>query len=167
MNSFLVTPVELVRTRLMLQYGRKPSSSRRISGSAGGGDGARTRIRSPLDCVQQVVRRNGVLGMWQARREENNQSAPRVLFRLEVRYVLELAAVDFICHSEAARLTLLLSLCSRISLNSGLIWNPFRAYMPMYPSLFGTIAVLFYAIRFDRAFGSPSRGILSAWEAFS
>ncbi|CAM9558457.1 unnamed protein product [Ectocarpus sp. 6 AP-2014] len=72
-NSFIVTPVELVRTRLMLQYGGKPASSAaagssRSSGSAagGGGAGGDGRLRGPLDCVRQVVRRNGVFGMWQA-----------------------------------------------------------------------------------------------------
>ncbi|CAM9670951.1 unnamed protein product [Ectocarpus fasciculatus] len=74
-NSFIVTPVELVRTRLMLQYGRKPASSAasstsRSSGSAagGGGGGGDGRLRGPLDCVRQVVRRNGVFGMWQGLR---------------------------------------------------------------------------------------------------
>ncbi|CBJ31330.1 conserved unknown protein [Ectocarpus siliculosus] len=62
-NSFIVTPVELVRTRLMLQYGGKPASS--AGGGGGGGDG---RLRGPLDCVRQVVRRNGVFGMWQGLR---------------------------------------------------------------------------------------------------
>ncbi|CAM9223202.1 unnamed protein product [Ectocarpus sp. 12 AP-2014] len=74
-NSFIVTPVELVRTRLMLQYGGKPASSAtagssRSSSSApgGGGGGGDGRLRGPMDCVRQVVRRNGVFGMWQGLR---------------------------------------------------------------------------------------------------
>ncbi|CAM9512218.1 unnamed protein product, partial [Hapterophycus canaliculatus] len=75
-NSFLVTPVELVRTRLMLQYGRRgktrSSGSTGRSGSGGGGgssSGGTPALRGPIDCVRQVVRRHGVFGMWQARRE--------------------------------------------------------------------------------------------------
>lgn len=50
-NAFFISPVELVRTRLMLQFGRKPEGPSSLAG--------------PLDCVRQVVRRHGVLGMWQ------------------------------------------------------------------------------------------------------
>eukprot|EP00752_Nemacystus_decipiens_P004253 g3884.t1 len=70
-NSFLVTPVELVRTRLMLQYGRRKQSNPRLSGSAaagGSGGVSRTHLRGPVDCVRQVVGRHGVLGMWQGLR---------------------------------------------------------------------------------------------------
>lgn len=67
MNSFFVTPVELVRTRLMLQYGRSTQISPKLSSSAGGGSGGVDRLRGPVDCVRQIVGRHGVLGMWQAR----------------------------------------------------------------------------------------------------
>lgn len=51
-NAFIVAPVELVRTKLMLQFGRAPEGP--------------SSLRGPIDCVRQVVRRHGVLGMWQA-----------------------------------------------------------------------------------------------------
>ncbi|CAM9210470.1 unnamed protein product, partial [Laminaria digitata] len=52
-NSFLVTPVELVRTRLMLQFDRDTRSNP-------------SSIKGPVDCIRRIVRRSGVRSMWQA-----------------------------------------------------------------------------------------------------
>ena len=52
-NSLLVTPVELVRTRLMLQFDRDPRSNP-------------SSIKGPVDCIRRIVRRSGVRSMWQA-----------------------------------------------------------------------------------------------------
>jgi len=48
-NSFVVTPVELIRNRLMVQY-HSTSSKPLYSG--------------PIDCVRQVIQQDGVVGMW-------------------------------------------------------------------------------------------------------
>lgn len=52
-NSLLVTPVELVRTRLMLQFDRDPRSNP-------------SSVKGPVDCIRRIVRRSGVRSMWQA-----------------------------------------------------------------------------------------------------
>lgn len=49
LNAFLVTPVELIRNRLQVQYER-PRASRAYRGT--------------LHCVSQVVQREGVLALW-------------------------------------------------------------------------------------------------------
>eukprot|EP01087_Luapelamoeba_hula_P000021 TRINITY_DN10011_c0_g1_i1.p1 TRINITY_DN10011_c0_g1~~TRINITY_DN10011_c0_g1_i1.p1 ORF type:complete len:308 (+),score=26.84 TRINITY_DN10011_c0_g1_i1:306-1229(+) len=46
-NTIVATPVELVRNRLMVQYNK-----------------AETRYSGPVDCIKQIVRQEGLAGMW-------------------------------------------------------------------------------------------------------
>jgi solute carrier family 25 carnitine/acylcarnitine transporter 20/29 len=55
--SFVATPVEQIKSRLQVQY----DTSRKI-------------YTGPIDCVKQVVRNNGVFGLWQG-------LLPTMLFR--------------------------------------------------------------------------------------
>lgn len=55
--SFVATPVEQIKARLQVQYD------------------ARTKTyKGPIDCIKQVVRNNGVFGLWQG-------LTPTMLFR--------------------------------------------------------------------------------------
>ncbi|CAN0082622.1 unnamed protein product, partial [Phaeothamnion confervicola] len=58
-NAFVVTPVELVRNRLMVQCGGP-------SGDGGGGKAklASFEYRSPVDCVRRVAAKDGVAALW-------------------------------------------------------------------------------------------------------
>ncbi|CAM9231194.1 unnamed protein product [Choristocarpus tenellus] len=47
-NSFIVTPVELVRNRLMLQYQKGPGT-----------------FEGPMECMKHILHHRGVFGMWQ------------------------------------------------------------------------------------------------------
>jgi len=59
-NSFVVTPFELVRNRLIVQYHAvSPSATSAAAGSA-----QAPTYRGPLDVVRKVVGSEGVRGMW-------------------------------------------------------------------------------------------------------
>ncbi|KAI8640867.1 mitochondrial carrier domain-containing protein [Parasitella parasitica] len=55
--SFVATPVEQIKARLQVQYDAKSKT-----------------YKGPIDCIRQVVRNNGVLGLWQG-------LTPTMLFR--------------------------------------------------------------------------------------
>ena len=66
-NSFCVTPVELVRNRLIMQFHRTsaPSAvSNAAPNAAPEAAAAAVRYSGPLDVVRQVVRAEGAAGMW-------------------------------------------------------------------------------------------------------
>ena len=63
-NAFVVTPVELVRNRLQVQY---------ESVSSG-----RTQYRGPWDCVTQIVRSEGLPAMWRGVDATLSRDAPGV-----------------------------------------------------------------------------------------
>ena len=63
MNSFVVTPVELVRNRLIVQ---------RRAASGGGG------YRGPIDVVQQTLRAEGMSGMWRGQTSTLARDVPGV-----------------------------------------------------------------------------------------
>lgn len=60
-NSFLVTPIELVRNRLQVQYGT-----------------GTLKYKGPVDAVLQVVREHGITGMWKGQKATLCRDIPGV-----------------------------------------------------------------------------------------
>lgn len=65
-NSFVMTPIELIKARLQMQLQRTSISipSRHHGAAAAGKTVIKTEFAGPLDCVMQTVRHSGVLGLW-------------------------------------------------------------------------------------------------------
>jgi hypothetical protein len=67
-NSAVVGPVELIKTRLQIQHERAPSLRRRpftasTATATAAGAGA-VPFRGPIDCIRRIVRTEGVIGLF-------------------------------------------------------------------------------------------------------
>ncbi|SPO31277.1 related to YMC2  len=62
-NSFVTTPVELVKAKLQMQTQRV---SLHLPGQSATSEIVKKEFNGPLDCVRQIIAQRGVLGLWHA-----------------------------------------------------------------------------------------------------
>lgn len=59
-NSFFTAPVELIKAKLQMQHGRINLPF----GRAHAGEAQIKEFKGPIDCMGQIVRLNGIKGLW-------------------------------------------------------------------------------------------------------
>merc|ERR1719422_1118077 len=60
--AFVLTPVELVKCRLQVQAGLAAAAE--ATAAAATGTAAPRLYKGPVDCIMQIVRAEGVQGLW-------------------------------------------------------------------------------------------------------